>query len=130
MSSCNNLILHCMDFRLQQPIENWIKDNNLAGDIDRISIGGPCKDHDLAMKFISICVEKHGVKNVYISQHEDCAGYGGHAAFDSLDKERRCITDDMSGLKEKIESKYPDVNVRCLIMEETGSDWNIVDIDV
>ena len=117
-----------MDYRLQGTIEKWIKENDLENDIDRISFGGPCKGSDPAMKYISICIEKHGVKNVYLTQHDDCAGYGGHAAFGSLEEERKKISDDMMAVKKDVLAKYPDVNVSTLLIQEDGDEWKIIEI--
>ena len=127
MGKCNNLILHCMDYRLQNTINEWIISNNLDGDIDRISMGGPCKDMELAMKFIKICIDKHGVKNVYLAQHEDCAGYGGHGAFNSLENEREQLIDDMMDLKANIKLLYPDVIVTTILMQEDDDSWEMVE---
>lgn len=129
MGRCNNLILHCMDYRLQGTIDKWIQKKGLNSKIDRISIGGPCKDMEFAMKFIKTCIEKHGVKNVFLTQHEDCAGYGGHEAFTSLDSEREKLTDDMMDLKANIKLLFPGVRVYTLLMEHDGDDWEMVETD-
>ncbi|MBD3218940.1 MAG: hypothetical protein GF310_11750 [candidate division Zixibacteria bacterium] len=128
MGKCNNLILHCMDYRLQDTIDDWVKKKGLNGKIDRISMGGPCKDMEFAMKFIKICIEKHGVKNVYLTQHEDCAGYGGHSAFTSIDSEREQLVDDMMDLKANIKLQYPDVEVHTILMQEDDGGWDMVDM--
>jgi carbonic anhydrase len=129
MGRCSNLILHCMDYRLQEAIDKWILENKFNGKIDRISIGGPCKDMEFAMKFIKICIEKHGVKNVYLTQHEDCAGYGGHDAFVSRDAEREKLTDDMMDLKANIKLLYPEVRVYTVLMQNDGDEWEMVETD-
>ena len=127
MGKCNNLILHCMDYRLQNAINEWVEQQGLSGDIDRISFGGPCKNRDIALKFIKICCDRHGVKNVYLSQHDDCAGYGGHAAFPSLTEEREQLMTDMAELKRQVEELYPDVKVIALHMREDGEGWKVVE---
>jgi hypothetical protein len=118
-----------MDYRLQEAIDKWILENKFNGKIDRISIGGPCKDMEFAMKFIKICIEKHGVKNVYLTQHEDCAGYGGHDAFVSRDAEREKLTDDMMDLKANIKLLYPEVRVYTVLMQNDGDEWEMVETD-
>ncbi len=128
MGKCNNLILHCMDYRLQDTINDWIKEKGMSGNIDRISVGGPCKNMEFAMKFIKICIEKHGVKNVYLTQHEDCAGYGGHGAFTSIDSEREQLVDDMMDLKANVKLLYPNVKVHTILMQENDGGWDMIDM--
>lgn len=118
-----------MDYRLQEAVEQWIENKGLSGKIDRISIGGPCKDMEIAMKFIKICIQKHGVKNVYLTQHEDCAGYGGHDSFASLDSEREKLTDDMMDLKANIKLQFPAVKVYTFLMQNEGEKWEMVETD-
>jgi carbonic anhydrase len=84
---------------------------------------------EFAMEFIKICIDKHGVKNVYLIQHEDCAGYGGHDAFVSLDDEREKLTDDMMDLKANIKLLYPEVRVHTLLMQNTDDEWEMVETD-
>lgn len=129
MGRCSNLILHCMDYRLQTAIDEWIHKNGFHGKIDRISIGGPCKDMEFAMNLIKTCIEKHGVKNVYLTQHDDCAGYGGHDAFVSLDSEREDLTDDMMDLKANVKLLYPEVKVYTMLMQHDGDGWEMVETD-
>ena len=129
MGKCNNLILHCMDYRLQNAINAWVEQQGFAGDIDRISFGGPCRNRDIALQFIKICCDKHGVKNVFLSQHDDCAGYGGHAAFPSLSEEREQLIADMDELKRQVKELYPDIKVTTLLMQEGGDGWKIVEIN-
>ncbi len=129
MGKCNNLILHCMDYRLQNAINEWIESKGFAGDIDRISIGGPCRNRDVALEFIRICCDEHDVKNVFLSQHDDCAGYGGHAAFPSLTTEREQLMTHMAELKRQVEGLYPDVKVTTLYMQEEGDGWKIVEVE-
>jgi Putative carbonic anhydrase len=126
MGKCSNLLLHCMDYRIQQTIEKWIHDNNYIGDIDRISFGGPCSNKEFALKNIQICCAVHGVTNVFLSQHEDCAGYGGHDAFPSIEAEHNVLTSDMMDLKSQVKQMFPEVNVITLLVQEDGDEWKIV----
>ncbi len=128
MGKCNNLILHCMDYRLQKTLRQWIDRRGLVGDVDIIAFGGACKQKEFALKNIGLCCEKHGVTNIFISQHDDCAGYGGHAAFSSIEAERETIFADMSKVKDQILKAYPDVTVTMLHFAQDGDDWKIVEV--
>jgi hypothetical protein len=117
-----------MDYRIQEIVDAWILRNGLLGRIDRISFGGPCKDREEALKYIRICCQKHGVTNVYISQHEDCAGYGGHEAFSSLEEEHDTILGDMKLLRDDILKEFPEVEVTMLLVSQDGKLWQINEV--
>jgi len=129
MGKCANLIVQCMDYRIQGTINDWIEDHGFWGDIDVVSFGGSCKLKDMALQNIGIGCEKHGVKHVILTQHDDCAAYGGHGAFPSLDAERDRLIDDMIGVKRSVMEKYDNVRVTMLYVEEDGDSWKIVEID-
>ena len=128
MPKCGNLILHCMDYRLQESINKWIEERGLFGDIDRIAFGGPGLHHEIALQFIDIGCRAHGAKNVYIVQHEDCGAYNGHAAFPSLEAEREKLIGDMLSLKKKVLEIYPDVNVFSMILNDRDGSWEFEEI--
>ena len=128
MAKCNYLILQCMDYRIQHPIIDWIRKRGYLKDIDVISFGGSCKLKDFALQNIKICCEKHGVRQVFLTQHDDCAAYGGHAAFGSLKAERKKLIADMMDLKKRIGERYPEVIVATLYIQEDGDSWKIVEV--
>ena len=75
--------IHCMDGRIQEPLINFIKSKYNAKYIDTITEPGPCKVLSQNVKNsviesidnrISISLNKHGSKIIFISGHHDCAG--------------------------------------------------------
>jgi len=128
MGKCNNLILQCMDYRIQETILDWIQGRAYLGDIDVISFGGSCKLKGFALQHIGTCCEKHGVKRAFLTQHDDCAAYGGHAAFPSLEAEREKLIADMKDLKTGIEQHHPGVEVITLYIQEDGPGWKIIEV--
>jgi carbonic anhydrase len=129
MALCNHLIVHCMDYRIQETVNAWIHRNGFFDDIDRIAVGGSCKEAEFILKFIDIAVNQHGVTKIFLSQHEDCAGYGGHAAFKTLDEERTTLLSDMEKLKAHIGHLYSLVKVVCLMVQPGEEAWDLVEID-
>ena len=128
MGQCTNLILQCMDYRIQPHVFDWIQKRGYLGNIDIISLGGSCKNKDVALKNISTCCEKHGVRHVFLTQHDDCAAYGGHAAFPSLTAEREQLIADMMALKAILRSLFPDVEVTTFYIQQDGDSWKIVEV--
>lgn len=75
--------IHCMDGRIQEPILRYIKREYNLAYIDIITEPGPCKviSENLNTTLIesienriSISINKHGSKIIFISGHYDCTG--------------------------------------------------------
>ncbi|MBU0985144.1 MAG: hypothetical protein KKA42_14815 [candidate division Zixibacteria bacterium] len=128
MASCNHLILHCMDYRLQSPLRDWIVEKGWVDNTDRVSIAGSCKDPDLAIENIKVGCDLHGVGEVILTQHDDCGAYGGHAAFESLEQERAALIADMDVLRDRVLKRWPDVRVTRVYIEQDGDGWKFVEI--
>lgn len=129
MPHCSYAMLSCMDFRIQQPVHEWIEQHGYTGNIDRIVFGGSCKHPDLAIQFLKISYEDHRVRTIILAQHEDCGAYGGHAAFSSLEEEHRVLLDDMRVLKEKVAATYPEARIMTLLVRQKGDGWEITEIE-
>jgi hypothetical protein len=127
MGRCDNLILHCLDYRIQQVLNEWIRANGLQGNIDVVSIAGGCRNANLALQNIAVGLEKHGVCRVFLTQHDDCAAYGGHPAFSSPAAEREFLGAEMRELGKRIRQKYPQTTVTPLFIQEEGAGWKIVE---
>ena len=127
MTNCTNLIVHCMDFRIQKTIERWIHEMGMFGDLDRVSLAGPCRSGQPTMDYIRAGYELHGIKHVFLSQHIDCGAYGGHDAFASLEAEREKLKEDMLILGKTIRDSFPEVQVTMLMIEEVGDSWEVVE---
>ncbi|MFC1476123.1 carbonic anhydrase [Candidatus Zixiibacteriota bacterium] len=128
MRQCDNLILHCMDYRIQHVIGEWLKAEDLQGNIDVVSFAGACKNADFALQNIAIGLEKHGVHRVFLTQHDDCAAYGGQAAFASRDAERKLLLAEMMALKGHILHNYPQVHVIPLYIKQLDGSWEIIEV--
>ncbi len=129
MGQCNHLILHCMDYRIQAALNDWIAANGYLGDIDRISLGGACLKRQAVLEHIAIGCEKHGVKKVFLAQHQDCAGYGGSGAFSTLQAEKDKLVSDMTQLKNEITDRYPAVEAVMLLVEKNAGVWKVTSLE-
>ena len=128
MAQCNNLILHCMDFRIQNPDDAWIREQGFGGDIDRVSVAGSCQSKEPALNNIKVGCGLHGVKRVILMQHDDCGAYGGHDAFPSLEIEREKLVADMMAIRRAVLEIFPDVTVMALYVQQSGDSWKIVEV--
>ena len=103
--------IHCMDGRIQEPIIQFIKDNYHVEYVDTITEPGPCKivsqnEATPVMESIdnriSISINKHGSKMIFISGHHDCAG-------NPVSKDIQI--QHIISSSEKLQEKYPDIKV-------------------
>ncbi len=70
------IVVHCMDFRLQKIINDWLESEFGVGDYDRLSVAGGVFDLDFVMKQVGISHRLHEIKKVVLINHEDCGAYG------------------------------------------------------
>ena len=119
-STCKNLLIRCMDFRLYEKTRRWIAESDLfKGKFDVISIAGAGKElvdgseevKNNLMKQIGTSVEIHQVKKIILFHHSDCGAYALDYKFSSVKKEKGKQLEDMKKAKAIILEKYPEVKV-------------------
>ena len=132
--NCQNLLLSCMDFRLQTTISNWLKENGYTGDVDIILVPGSCKvlaenqegcQAGLILDGIRLAYEKHGVRRFILTQHEDCGAYGGQSAFASAEAEKIKHLIDLKKAKDLLLAKYQDIAVLMFLVIQVGEGWKL-----
>jgi len=135
--NCQNLLLSCMDFRLQAAISNWLKENGYAGDADIILVPGSCKvvaenfagcQAGLILDGIRLAYEKHGVRRFILTQHEDCGAYGGQTAFASAEAEKSKHLADMKKVRDFLKEKYPEAEVKTFRIKTNNENWEFEEI--
>jgi len=135
--NCQNLLLGCMDFRLQTIIFAWLKENGYAGDADIILVPGSCKvvaenpagcQAGLVLDGIRLAYEKHGVRRFFLTMHEDCGAYGGQTAFVSAEAEKIKHLADMKKVREFLKEKYPDAEVKTFRLKQNNDSWEFEEI--
>lgn len=134
---CQNLLLRCMDFRLEKSISQWLNGQGLVGDTDIISIPGSCKvlaedptscKAGFIMEGIALAHDKHGVKKIILTQHEDCGAYGGQSAFADPAAEKLKLLTDMAKVKDLLLSRYADLEVSMCWLKLVGDDWQLEEV--
>ncbi|NQT25299.1 hypothetical protein HQ585_08090 [candidate division KSB1 bacterium] len=117
--------IHCMDGRIQGPLIHYIKDKYHVQYVDVITEPGSCKImaenvDGLVMqsidKRITISVQVHGSKLIFLSGHYDCAG-------NPVPKEIQ-VQQVVKGA-DVLQSKYPDVEVVKLWVNEN---WEVEEL--
>ena len=76
VNSCETLVVHCMDFRLQGYLNRWLENNFQEKSYDRVSIAGGVYDVYDVIRQVDIANRLHQIKKVVFINHEDCGAYG------------------------------------------------------
>lgn len=123
MHHCDIALVHCIDFRLQPAIKQWLTEQNILGNCDIISVAGAAKDiaegGDFVLKQIDISYRLHGMRQVILMNHTDCGAYGGRQEND-----HDCHKQAMQSAAERIGKLYPDINVR-FALADIGEDGTV-----
>ncbi|MFC1612473.1 carbonic anhydrase [Patescibacteria group bacterium] len=132
--TCHNLLIHCMDFRLQADIQNWAKEQGIEGDFDRVSVAGAgaailAEDSRAYLeKHAELSQKLHSAKRVIIMNHTDCGAYGGHSAFQGENEEEQKHVSDMKKAAALIQTRWPELEIQLVLikMTEEGNKFEIV----
>lgn len=73
--SCSNLIISCIDFRIQELVHPWIHNTFPHDQFDYAAFAGSVKNLGFAEKQIGISHNLHHIKDVILIEHEDCGAY-------------------------------------------------------
>lgn len=98
MQKAKLLIISCIDFRFQDYVFNWLKDNQYLGHCDLYSIAGCSRDlvkpldathKENFLRNVGISVKLHDPDEIIILDHQDCGGYAQDDTIPSmLEKEK------------------------------------------
>ena len=75
-NTCQAVVVHCFDFRLQHFLNDWLTRRFGIRYYDRISLPGGVREFAYVQIQIQLAYKLHNVKNVILINHEDCAAYG------------------------------------------------------
>lgn len=108
------IIVTCIDFRLQEAINQWLAHHFSPRTFDRVALGGGVKDLPIIMGQIEIAVKLHRIKRVVLVNHEDCGAYGEEGSPEKH-------TQDLKEAREKILAKYADLVVETYYLKLDGT---------
>ena len=74
--ACEAVVVHCMDFRLQQFLNTWLTKRFGVSGYDRISWAGGVREFAIIHGQIETSRRLHDVKKAILINHEDCGAYG------------------------------------------------------
>lgn len=130
--TCKNVLVRCMDFRLNNSFNDWLGEKGYMGDADEISCAGSCKKFveepkspvsEFLFSQIKLSYELHGARKIILTQHEDCGAYGGQSAFASRKEEKAKLVSDMKELKRMLKERFNDLEVLMVWIGKKGNGW-------
>lgn len=108
--NCRASVVSCIDFRIQETLEKFFKENKLVDNSDRIELAGGVKDAEEVVAQLQISHRLHGTKEVWLFQHENCGAYGLPEDI-SHDEEMEVHQKDLKKMEDLILEKV-DKNIR------------------
>ena len=115
--SCKYLVIHCIDFRVQNSLNSFLTDKGMLGSCDIVSVAGATHGFDgHLLRQIQTSVELHNTGEIVIIHHTDCGATGGRNAFPSDEAERLAHEEEMDNAKKTILEKFPKLNVQTYLM--------------
>jgi carbonic anhydrase len=129
-SACSQLLVHCMDYRIQPVLIRWLEETGQLGATDILSISGSCRESKPVLETVKASVRLHNISRVILTQHEDCGAYGGHASFDTIEAERGKYQSDMKQVRDLIRQKFPDLRIETYLIREDSGNWKVTPFPV
>ena len=74
--TCEAVVVHCIDFRFQHYLNDWLTQRFGIKTYDRVSWAGGVKEFFYIQNQIEISKRLHNIKRVILINHEDCGAYG------------------------------------------------------
>ncbi len=137
--TCKNLLIRCMDFRLNKAIEEWIETSGLLkGGHDIISLAGASKvladgSEEIKNNLLSnvaVSAELHKAEKVIICHHSDCGAYAKSYNFNSPAEEKEKQIEDMQESRNAILKKYPNIKITLVWAELQDSHGEKIDFEL
>lgn len=112
--TAESIVVTCIDYRLQETINNWISQNFPPKTFDRVALAGGVKNLDAIMGQIDIAVRLHHIKKVVLINHEDCGAYGEAGTPQKH-------AEDLKAAKAKVNEVYPELEIDSYYLHLDGT---------
>jgi len=111
--SCLALVAHCIDFRFQKMINDFMEERIGEEGYDRLGVAGVTKDLEHFMAQLEISQRLHHIQKVIVIHHENCGAYGAES---TPEKHR----EELLKAHQAISEKYPDLEVELYYLKLNG----------
>ncbi|HAN06038.1 MAG: hypothetical protein UU40_C0002G0037 [Candidatus Uhrbacteria bacterium GW2011_GWD2_41_121] len=133
--SCTHAIVHCMDFRLNPSIQDFLETHDLVNTTDIIGVAGAVKDiNDTEQGFvetqIDLSVKLHAITTLMLMNHTDCGAYGGSDKFETKEEEKEFHIGELRKAQAKLKAKYPNLEIVIMLGDTINNEQtNIVVVE-
>ena len=107
------IVVHCIDFRIQKYLDQWLAERFEHNKYDRVSLAGSVFDFYSILKQVEISDRLHDIKKVILINHEDCGAYGAEGTY------ARHKT-DLEEAERKLEALFPHLDVEIYYLHLDG----------
>lgn len=126
------LLLSCMDYRLTEEIDIYMKSRGLMDEYDHIilagaSLGALTKAQpawgQTFWEHVDVAKKLHHIKKIMVMDHRDCGAYKVFLNFDAagdLKKETDAHAQQLRALHAELRVRHPDLEVELLLMALDG----------
>lgn len=109
---CENIVIHCMDFRIIEKTNSFLRENYGADNCDIVSVAGASKiiaetNGDYLLKQIEMSHNLHESKKVVLIHHSDCGAY----QIKNTEEEKIKQFEDIKKSEDIIKKMFPDMEV-------------------
>ncbi len=111
---CQAIVVHCIDFRFQKHLNEWLEEHVGHGNYDRVSWAGGVLDLEGVLEQVGIAVRLHNIRQAILINHEDCGAYG---AAGTVERHAR----DLQRAAEEIKRKHPHLAIELYYLRLDGT---------
>jgi len=98
------IVVHCIDFRFQKYLDDWLAERFGHKTYDRVSLAGSVFDFYSVLKQVEISDRLHDINKVILINHEDCGAYGAEGNYARHKA-------DLEEAERKLEALFPHLDV-------------------
>ena len=126
------LLLSCMDYRLTDNVEQYMRNRGLGKKYDHVILAGAALGaltdkypawNTTFWEHLGVAIELHSIHKVFVMDHRDCGAYKvilGEDLAKDRKKETEVHTAKLRELRTKIMEKHPKLAVELLLMSLSG----------
>lgn len=125
-TQCPAVVVHCMDFRLRNSLNNYLGTRFPRG-YDLVSIAGGVKSliadgeiDNFELEQLRLSDQLHQPEVMLFIQHEDCGAYGGSGAFQSPQAEVEFHRQELRRARELLASHFPSAQIETHFISLAG----------
>jgi hypothetical protein len=123
---CRALAVHCIDFRIQRALNEYL-DERFSAAYDRVAAPGGVKylvdggqEGSVKLAECAVSYQLHHPETFALIQHEDCGAYGGSGEFDGFAAEQVFQKEQLQKAEQVLREQFPSVSVEKILVCLSG----------